>query len=71
MIFVNGAIAGRHDTLLGQIAQGGRLVAVISDGVGGEAEVFVREHGLIGCRSGFDATVPPLVGFSKTVGFVF
>lgn len=71
VIVVNGAIAARPDTLLGQLAEGGRLVAVVSDGVAGKAELYVRRRGGIGCRAGFDADVPPLVGFSKTVGFVF
>lgn len=71
VIVVNGAIAAPPDTLLEQLAEGGRLVAVIQDGAAGKAVVFVREHGRFGCRSGFDATVPALVGFSKTVGFVF
>jgi protein-L-isoaspartate(D-aspartate) O-methyltransferase len=71
VIVVNGAIAERPDMLLGQLAEGGRLVAVITDGAAGKAELFVREHGRIGSRPGFDAMVPALVGFSKTVGFVF
>jgi len=70
-IFVNGAIPGAPEALLAQLAEGGRLVAVIGDGTTGRAELFVRENGGIGQRSGFDAAVPPLVGFSKTVGFVF
>jgi protein-L-isoaspartate(D-aspartate) O-methyltransferase len=71
VIFVNGAIGEAPQTLLVQLAEGGRLVAVISDGATGKAQVFVREHGRIGSRAGFDAAVPALVGFSKTVGFVF
>lgn len=71
VIFVNGAIAEPPDVLLGQLAEGGRLVAVIADGAAGKAELFLREHGRIGRRGGFDAAVPELVGFSKTVGFVF
>ncbi len=71
VIFVNGAIGQAPEILLGQLAEGGRLVAVISDGTAGKAQVFLREHGRIGSRAGFDAVVPPLVGFAKTVGFVF
>jgi protein-L-isoaspartate(D-aspartate) O-methyltransferase len=71
VIFVNGAIAERPDTLIGQLALGGRLVAVIGEGASGKAELFVREQGGISRRSGFDAGVPALVGFSKSVGFVF
>jgi len=71
VIFVNGAIQEPPETLLSQLAEGGRLVAVVADGTAGKAQLFVREHGRIGGRPGFDATVPTLVGFSKSVGFRF
>jgi protein-L-isoaspartate(D-aspartate) O-methyltransferase len=71
VIFVNGSLGEVPEALLGQLAEGGRLVAVLSEGAAGKAQVFLREHGRIGCRPGFDAVVPPLVGFAKTVGFVF
>jgi protein-L-isoaspartate(D-aspartate) O-methyltransferase len=70
-IFVNGAIESQPDALLAQLVQGGCLVAVISQGVRSQAMKFVREEGRIGSWAAFDATVPTLVGFSKTVGFVF
>jgi protein-L-isoaspartate(D-aspartate) O-methyltransferase len=71
VIFVNGALEAPPDTLLSQLGEGGRLLAVISQGVRGQAVKFVREQGRIGSWAGFDTTVPTLVGFSKTVGFVF
>ncbi|HWA92500.1 MAG TPA: protein-L-isoaspartate O-methyltransferase [Rhizomicrobium sp.] len=71
VIVVEGAIAGPPEALLAQLAEGGRLVAVIGEGAAAKAELFLREHGRIGRRSGFDAAVPALVGFAKTVGFVF
>jgi protein-L-isoaspartate(D-aspartate) O-methyltransferase len=71
VIFVNGSLGAVPELLLGQLAEGGRLVAVLSEGATGKAQVFLREHGRIGSRPGFDAVVPPLVGFAKTVGFVF
>jgi protein-L-isoaspartate(D-aspartate) O-methyltransferase len=71
VIFVNGGIAAPPEMLLSQLAEGGRLVAVVSEGVRSYAMRFIREQGLIGSWAGFDATVPALVGFSKTVGFVF
>lgn len=71
VIFVNGAIHAQPEMLLSQLAEGGRLVAVLSEGVRSQAVRFVREQGRIGSWAAFDATVPTLVGFSKTVGFVF
>jgi protein-L-isoaspartate(D-aspartate) O-methyltransferase len=71
VIFVNGAITAAPQTLLSQLADRGRLVAVISGDAGSQAQLFVREQGRTGMRPGFDAHIPTLVGFSKTVGFVF
>jgi protein-L-isoaspartate(D-aspartate) O-methyltransferase len=69
LIFINGAIEARPDTLLGQLAEGGRLVAFLK--AEGRATLFVREHGQIGSRPGFDAHVPVLAGFKKSQGFIF
>jgi protein-L-isoaspartate(D-aspartate) O-methyltransferase len=69
MIFVNGAIESRPDTLLGQLGEGGRLLAFLKPE--DRATLFVREHGQIGSRSGFDAQVPLLAGFKKHQGFIF
>ena len=71
VIFVNGALGAPPGALLSQLAEGGRLVAIVAEGVRSHAMRFVREQGRIGSWSGFDASVPALVGFSKTVGFVF
>lgn len=71
VIFVNGAIEQTPDTLLAQLAEGGRLVAVMKDGAQGRAQLFVKEHGVVGRRPDFDADVPLLAGFKKAMGFVF
>ena len=70
VIFVNGAIEQVPDTLLAQLAEGGRLVAVLKDGQG-RAWLFVKEKGQIGQRPDFDADVPLLAGFKKAMGFIF
>ena len=70
-IVINGAVDAVPDTLLAQLADGGRLVAIVNRGGPGRAQLFVREHGGIGSRMDFDATVPLLAGFRKVVGFVF
>jgi protein-L-isoaspartate(D-aspartate) O-methyltransferase len=71
VILVNGMIESRPDTLLGQLAEGGRLVAFMPSGVQGRAMLFLREHGQVGSRADFDATVPALAGFKKAQGFIF
>ena len=71
VIFLNGAIETRPDALLGQLAEGGRLVAVVKSGASGHATVFLKEKGQIGTRAAFDADAPILPGFREKVGFVF
>jgi len=71
VIFVNGAIEQAPETLLSQLAEGGRLVAVLRDNSQAKAYLFLKEHGGIGRRPDFDADVPLLAGFKKALGFVF
>jgi protein-L-isoaspartate(D-aspartate) O-methyltransferase len=71
VIFVNGAVAERPESLLAQLASGGRLVVIVRDGAQGRAHLFVNRDSRIGVRPDFDATVPLLAGFKKSVGFVF
>jgi protein-L-isoaspartate(D-aspartate) O-methyltransferase len=70
VIFVNGAIEQAPETLLSQLAEGGRLVTVLKDGQS-RAWLFLKENGHIGKRPDFDADVPLLAGFKKAMGFVF
>jgi len=70
VIFVNGAIEQAPETLLSQLAEGGRLVAVLKDGQS-RAWLFLKQNGQIGRRPVFDAEVPVLAGFKKAMGFVF
>ena len=70
VIFVNGAIEEVPETLLGQLAEGGRLVTVIKDGQS-RAWLFLKQNGQVGKRPDFDADVPLLAGFKKAMGFIF
>ncbi|HKQ44822.1 MAG TPA: protein-L-isoaspartate O-methyltransferase [Rhizomicrobium sp.] len=70
VIFVNGAIEQVPDSLLAQLAEGGRLVAVLKDGQS-RAWLYLKQNGQVGKRPDFDADVPVLAGFKKAVGFVF
>ncbi len=70
-IVIEGAVDVVPEQLLAQLAEGGRLVAIVNSGGQGRARLFVRENGGIGSRLDFDATVPLLAGFKKVVGFVF
>ena len=70
-ILINGAVEAVPEQLLSQLAEGGRLVTVLSGGPQGRAHLYVRDKGSIGSRPDFDATIPVLAGFRKVVGFVF
>jgi protein-L-isoaspartate(D-aspartate) O-methyltransferase len=70
VIFVNGAVEQIPESLLGQLAEGGRLVTFLKDGQS-RAWLFLKEKGQVGKRPDFDADVPVLAGFRKAVGFVF
>lgn len=70
VILVNGAIEQVPDSLLAQLAEGGRLVAVLKDGQS-RAWLYLKENGQVGKRPDFDAEVPVLAGFKKAMGFVF
>jgi protein-L-isoaspartate(D-aspartate) O-methyltransferase len=71
VIFVNGAIEERPDGLLSQLANDGRLVAIVRDGAAGHGYLYVKHDGAISERSAFDAQLPVLPGFAKKHGFVF
>ncbi|HJW39596.1 MAG TPA: protein-L-isoaspartate O-methyltransferase [Rhizomicrobium sp.] len=70
-ILIEGAVESVPDSLIGQLAEGGRLAAIVNAGGQGRAQLFVREKGRVGSRMDFDASVPLLAGFRKVVGFVF
>lgn len=70
VIFINGAIEQVPETLLSQLAEGGRLVTVLKDGQS-RAWLFLKQNGQVGRRPVFDADVPVLAGFKKAMGFVF
>jgi len=70
VIFINGAIEQVPDTLLAQLAEGGRLVCVLNDGQS-RSWLYLKQNGQVGRRPDFDADVPVLAGFKKAMGFVF
>jgi protein-L-isoaspartate(D-aspartate) O-methyltransferase len=71
VIVVEGSIEVMPSALLGQLREGGRLVAVIGYGRSGMATLYTRNDGQIGRRAAFNADVRPLPGFQKPRTFVF
>ncbi|OSQ37767.1 protein-L-isoaspartate O-methyltransferase [Thalassospira mesophila] len=72
IIMFDGAVAEVPQAILAQLAEGGRLLAVVrEEGKVGIARLYEREHGVIGHRDLFDAYVPYLPGFEPIESFVF
>lgn len=70
-VLVEGAVEEVPDTLLAQLKQAGRLVAVVRRGPVSSATVFIKSGAEITSRTSFDATVPPLAAFDRQPRFQF
>jgi protein-L-isoaspartate(D-aspartate) O-methyltransferase len=70
-ILINGSVEIVPESLLEQLKEGGRLVAVVRKGPPGRATVHVKNNGAVSTRPLFDAAVPSLPGFEAPQGFVF
>ena len=72
VIVFQGAIDAVPPAIAGQLAEGGRLVAVVRQPRGmGLGMVYMREHGTLTGRAAFDAATPLLPGFARKPAFVF
>ena len=72
VIFLEGRAEEVPQSLLGQLAEGGRLVAVVGETVLARAKVFSKAGQTIAVRDAFDASVAALPGFGKKKpAFVF
>lgn len=72
VIVLEGRVEEVPQSLLGQLAEGGRLVAVVGSPVVAKATVFTRSEKTIAERQVFDASITALPGFrKKTPAFVF
>lgn len=71
-IIFEGAISDLPQTIVEQLAEGGRAVAVISIRPGlGRGTVFTRTHGTLSQRTLFEAASPLLPGFEPKEKFAF
>jgi protein-L-isoaspartate(D-aspartate) O-methyltransferase len=69
---VNGACEKMADPVLSQLAEGGRLCAVIGGRSDiGVATMFVKSGGIVSSRVLFNANVPRLPEFELEEGFTF
>jgi len=72
LVFFNGAITAIPDAIAKQVAEGGRVVAVVVDQRGVGAGTLFRKSGTtLSGRAIFDANTPLLPGFARAEGFVF
>lgn len=72
VIVLEGRVEEVPQSLLGQLAEGGRLVAVVGTPVVAKACVFTRSDAVFATRQVFDASITALPGFrKKTPAFVF
>lgn len=72
VIFFAGAVAEVPPEIAAQLAEGGRLAAVVKPNDGpGRATLITRTGGIPAARVMFDAATPLLPGFTKQPAFVF
>jgi len=72
VIVFQGAVSAVPDAVKRQLAEGGRLVAVVTDQAGiGRGTLIQRTGDSYSTRMLFDAATPLLPGFEREVGFVF
>jgi protein-L-isoaspartate(D-aspartate) O-methyltransferase len=71
IIVVDGAAAEIPSALMGQLTDGGRLVAIVRTTSVGRAILMTRAGDAFSRREGFDAMTPLLPDFAKAPQFVF
>lgn len=70
-IVIEGTISKLPDTILDQLKDGGRLVAVVSDGPVSHATLWRRIGAKFDSRATFEVGAPELPGFEKAAVFSF
>ena len=71
VILIGGSVEEAPAALLGQLAEGGRLVAVEGQGNAGVARLFFKNGGVVTGRRAFNAAIKPLPGFERIHAFEF
>jgi protein-L-isoaspartate(D-aspartate) O-methyltransferase len=71
VIMLQGACEVVPDSLLGQLKEGGRLLAVVGSGPMGKATIYRMTGKHATAQPLFDAAAPLLPGFAKPAAFVF
>ncbi len=71
VIFIDGSVSAIGDTLIDQLNDGGRLVAIVSQNDAGKAHLILKKGDIASDRIDFDANAPELPGFQKPQSFSF
>ena len=71
VIFFDGAVADVPEAISSQLAEGGRLVAVVAGESVDGARLVTRYQGELSSRQVFDTGTPSLPGFERKATFVF
>jgi protein-L-isoaspartate(D-aspartate) O-methyltransferase len=71
IILINGAIETEPTSLLKQLKDGGRLLAVLGSGRAGRVTLFQKSGDITSKRSILDASAPILADFRQELGFRF
>lgn len=71
VIFVEGAVDFVPEALLDQLADNGRLVAVVGEGNSANATLYTKQQGIVGHRQVFNCSLPALPKFQNSAEFVF
>lgn len=71
LIFIEGMIDAVSDAIGEQLAEGGRVVAIMPDNGVSRAVALVKSNGVFIRRNGFQAAGPVVPGFSKKQAFEF
>jgi protein-L-isoaspartate(D-aspartate) O-methyltransferase len=69
VIFVNGAVEEVPKAWPDQLAEGGRLAVVVSEGLVRRARIYTRSGGKTAWRTPFESAAPSLPGFERAVEF--
>ncbi|PWR23341.1 protein-L-isoaspartate(D-aspartate) O-methyltransferase [Zavarzinia compransoris] len=71
VILIEASVPEVPAALYDQLAEGGRLIAVLRNGPIGVATLYTKTGGIVGRRPLFDAATPVLPGFERPAAFVF
>ena len=70
LIMLEGAVEHLPDAILGQLKDGGRIVAIFADARLGTVRIGYNVDGAVNWRFAFNGSAPLLPGFERAPGFV-